>query len=72
MILESAEELDAFEFVCDLASSACDRGCNDLSPEMVKKFSGLTIPCDEDGKIVQRPIQYDFDIVAWFILRGTK
>jgi hypothetical protein len=48
MILESEQERIAFEFICDLANSECDRhGCNDLNDEVIKSFDGLTIASSE-------------------------
>jgi hypothetical protein len=65
MIFESDYERKAFEFVCILAGMATDRGCNDLANETADIFNGITVDCDDGGKIIQRPIQYDFDVIYW-------
>ena len=65
MILETQEEKDAFEFVCKLASMATDRVCNDLEKEDMKKFGHLLVDTDDEGKIVQRKIYLDFDVIHW-------
>lgn len=65
MILETQEEKDAFKFVCGLASQATDRICNDLEKDDSKKFGHLKVETEDDGKIVMRNIEMDFDIIHW-------
>ena len=49
----------------ELASSACDRICNDLNPEQQEMFKHLNVMTIDDGVEVPRPICYDFDIIEW-------
>ena len=65
MILENKQEKDAFDFVMNLASEQTERICNDLSKEIVEKFKGLTVDTDDGGKIVEREIVFDSDIIQW-------
>jgi hypothetical protein len=49
-----------------LASELTDRrGCNDLDSADVEKFKGLTVDCDDGGKIIQVPINMDFSVIHW-------
>jgi hypothetical protein len=70
MIFESQAEKDAFEFMYELASDETSRrGCNDLEEKDRKKFVGLTVPTDDNGKIVQSKISMDFDVLHWLKLQ---
>ena len=66
MILETEEEKNAFEFVCELASERCNlRGCNDLSQEDMKKFKGMMVDREDEGEIFKDKVKFDFDIIFW-------
>ena len=65
MIFETVEEKEAFKFVCDLASEATNRICNDLSEEHRMKFKSLLVEGEEDGKIIYLPITMDYDVINW-------
>lgn len=69
MILETEYEREAFDFICELASELTSRrGCNDLPEDIRKKFESLGLAAkssDTDGKVIPRPITYDFDILWW-------
>jgi len=66
MIIENEDELNAFKFVCNLASLATDRICNDLEKDDIKKFGHLKVESvDVDDKTFMRPISLDFDIIEW-------
>lgn len=67
MILESQEEKDAFEFVCNLASELTDRRiCNDLETQDLVKFKHLKVKGDDfDGTPIERNVSYDGDVIFW-------
>ena len=70
MILETKEEKEAFEFICNLASELTDRrGCNDLDLDDKNKFCHLIIQSsDTNGDKFFRKVTMDFDVIQW--LRG--
>ena len=70
MILESDDERNAFKYVCELASRATDRGCNDLDSTEHKMFGH--IQCPQDGNNEPRNILYDFDILYWLKCQVKK
>jgi len=73
MIFENEQEKEAFEFIYELVSEETSRkGCNDLPKEVRGKFEGLTVPTDDGGKEVQRPITFDFDVCYWLKLQIRK
>lgn len=67
MILETEDEKNAFEFVCELADKATDRICNDLEKKDQDKFKHLEVETTEmpENKVIMRPITMDFDILHW-------
>ena len=69
MKFENDDEKNAFEFVCQLASIATDRICNDLSKEDYEKFKHLNVLSgDIKGNTIVDGVKYDFDVIEW--LRG--
>lgn len=67
MRLDSKDEKEAFEFICELASELTGRrGCNDLNPPEKQKFKHLkVIRGDVYGKKVEENITFDFDVIHW-------
>ena len=65
MILETKQEKQAWKFIKKLVSQATERICNDLGSTDVEKFKGLTTTCDDEGRIIQIPIIYDYQVIEW-------
>jgi len=73
MIIESQDELNAMEFVCELASAYTDRICNDLNPKEEEMFKHLTVPgTDSDGSVLENKVQMDYSVIYWLQLQIKK
>jgi len=66
MILETKEEVIAFEFICRAASGLfANAGCNDINEEQTKQFKGCKVFRDNGGEEVADDIKFDFDVLEW-------